>query len=91
MAPIFAAVSALAKKSTIKSLKTQLGCSVYYGLVAPPSSGKSAAIGITQQSIVKMERFLKIESSMLISTPTNESLQNYCATLPAVLCKLFIS
>ena len=39
MGPLAAAVSALAGKAVVQSLRTFIGSSFYVGLVAPPSSG----------------------------------------------------
>ncbi len=87
MSPIFAATSAMSGKSVVKSLRKWLGCSTFYALIAPPSSGKSDAIALTQVAIDKMERFLKIQRSMLISAPTIEALSKFCSNIPAIICK----
>jgi hypothetical protein len=73
MGSLDAAVSALAGKAVVRSLRSWVGSSFYVGLVAPPSSGKSAAIQAIQWAADHMETFLEIESSMLINAPTVEA------------------
>ena len=87
MGALLTSVSALAGKAVIKSLQSWVGSSFYVGLVAPPSSGKSAAISHCQWAIDHMEQFLEIQNSMLINAPTIESLSKFCGDAPAILCK----
>ena len=89
MGTLAAAVSALAGKAVIQSLRTFIGSSFYVGLVAPPSSGKSAAIQCIQWAVDHMEQFLAIQDSMLINAPTVESLSKFCENIPAILCESF--
>lgn len=90
MSSIFAATSAMSGKAVVLSLKKWIGCSVFYTLIAPPSSGKSDAIALTHGAIDKMERFLKIQRSMLISAPTIEALSKFCSALTAIICKFAV-
>ena len=86
MGAILTGVSALAGKAAVQSLKSWIGSSLYVGLVAPPSSGKSAAISHVQWAVDHMEQFLELEKSMLINAPTIESLSRFCADTQAILC-----
>ena len=88
MGTLDAAVSALCGKAVVQSLRSWIGSSFYCGLVAPPSSGKSAAIQSIQWAVDHMEQFLEIEKSMLINAPTVEALSRFCEDIPAILCKL---
>jgi len=87
MGPLLAAVSALTGKALIRSLKQLIGSSFYVGLVAPPSSGKSAAIEAIMNAIDHMENFLETEKTMLINAPTVEALSKFCESTSAILCK----
>ena len=88
MGPLDTAISALIGKATIRSLRQQIGSSFYVGLVAPPSSGKSAAIQCIQWAVDHMEQYLELGNSMLINAPTVESLSRFCADIPAILCNI---
>jgi len=90
MGTLITTVSALLGKSTVKSLKTQVGSSFYVGLIAPPSSGKSAAITPMLVAINQLETFLEIDASMLINAPTMEALSKFCSNTPTILCNLTI-
>ena len=87
MGPLLAAVSALTGKSLVRSLQVFIGSSFYVGLVAPPSSGKSAAIQAIMNAVDHVEKFLEIDKTMLINAPTMEALSKFCENTTAILCK----
>ena len=76
--------------STVEGLNNQIGLAYYIGLAAQPSTGKSAAQGISDAAMSRIEKFNKVPlaESIRINAPTVESLIRILSESKAALCML---
>jgi hypothetical protein len=89
MPGIIASLGTLFGKSTIESINLNLGCSFYTLLAAQPSSGKSIAQSLAQNSFTMLENFLGVQEdeSRQVNACSVEGFVRIMTRFNSVICK----
>jgi hypothetical protein len=90
MMPLFTGVGLMMQHTTVEAFKPKRsGLSVYSGLIAHPSTGKSPAAELIVDALNKVESALeiKIDKSHFTQPATIEALLEHLNSQPCMMCK----